>query len=475
MDTIQNYSNYIARISIDATADDIICMELMKAIMDSSLTPIISKHVMALLITPTPDMAATWCPHAAIVRELQRLPNAEMPVKPRVTSRAALSAWVNRNAAYGVRLDIRAELLYLEHHALLAIARTAREAIDAGMFPGTKALAQARRDSTMFPEYVKCPKSVHAPRGKSNKQPVTFTPDIKEFMEDDLTAIMRDRTRYDDLTRSEARRYLNKGKMDHVAYNFLTSHVSSCVPQYADGNIDGFLNDLERHMTLGLTPFTVMTLDEFKMMTDPSPEIGATDLTPLRRALKYGGLDTCLKWLMAKIPQRIGVPGEPRQSMNRHMYKFSDEELEAKARAKATLEKFHWPEESGLRSVVYETVYRYFAGDEKKPGTPKRYVTVSDLYPMVRTSQDGIAKVNVAAITTRAPSIPRIALSLTDHNLRASYIEHFLSTSHLFSRMTGKRFRYLPSSLQVLADEIRIVKEQEQAMKGSVDNHPEIV
>jgi len=82
----------------------------------------------------------------------------------------------------------------------------------------------------MFPEYVKCPKSVHSPRGKSNKQPVTFTPDIKESMEDDLTAIMRDRKRYDDLTRSEARRYLNKGKMDHVAYNFLTSHVSSCDP-----------------------------------------------------------------------------------------------------------------------------------------------------------------------------------------------------------------------------------------------------
>lgn len=141
----------------------------------------------------------------AIVRELQRLPKGEMPVQPNVTSRAELLRWVAKNEPYGARLDKRSGILYMEHHALLSIARTTREAIDAGKFPGTKALAQAKRDSDMFPEYVKCPKSVHTPRGKSNKQPVTFTPDIKESMEDDLTAIMRDRTRYDDLTRPQRR------------------------------------------------------------------------------------------------------------------------------------------------------------------------------------------------------------------------------------------------------------------------------
>lgn len=474
--SMQNQSSRsYATATSDATGDDVVCYELMKSIARSKRTPIISKHVMALLITPTPDMTATWCPHAAIVRELQRLPRGEMPVKPVVSSNRDLLIWVKRNEPYGARIDMRSGLLYLEHMALLAIARTTKEAIDAGKFPGTKALAQARRDSQMFPEYVKCPKSGHRTAEKTGAEPMVPTSEIMEDMRDDLMAITRDRKRYDDLTRSEAGRHLNKARLDHTTFRFLTSQASARIPEHADANIDGFLNDLERHMTLGITPFTVMTPGEFKLEIALHPEIGDTDLTPLRRALKYGDLDTCLRWLKDKTPQRVSASDEPRQSMNRHMHKRTPEELAASSRAKHALSQFHWPEESGLRSVVYETVYRYFAGDEGKPGTPKRYVTVSDIYPRIRTSQDGMSKTDVAIITTRVPSIPRVALSLTEYNIRADYVEHFLSTSHLFSRMTGKRFRYLPSSLQVLADEIRIVKEQEQAMKGSVDNHPEIV
>ena len=122
---MQNQSSRsYATATSDATGDDVVCYELMKSIFRSKRTPIISKHVMALLITPTPDMTATWCPHAAIVRELQRLPRGEIPVKPVVSSNRDLLIWVKRNEPYGARIDMRSGLLYLEHMALLAIART---------------------------------------------------------------------------------------------------------------------------------------------------------------------------------------------------------------------------------------------------------------------------------------------------------------------------------------------------------------
>ena len=115
----------------DTTPDEVLCYELLHLIHTYGQPALVARHVRALLITPTPDMDAVWCPHAAIIRELDASPDKTAYVKikaSRLSNLTALDAWLDRYGhACNARIDRATRRLHLGYDALLVIAHTARE------------------------------------------------------------------------------------------------------------------------------------------------------------------------------------------------------------------------------------------------------------------------------------------------------------------------------------------------------------
>ena len=127
----------------DTTPDEMLCYELLHLIHAQGQPTLVARHVRALLITPTPDMDAVWCPHAAIIRELDASPDKAAHVKikaSRLSNLTALDAWLDRyGQACNARIDRATGRLYLGYDALLVIAHTAREAVIASFTSELKA------------------------------------------------------------------------------------------------------------------------------------------------------------------------------------------------------------------------------------------------------------------------------------------------------------------------------------------------
>ena len=434
-----------SKTTYDATPDEVLCYTLIRLIGNEGHPALVARHAHALLITPTPDMDAMWCPHAAIIRELDASPDKTARVKikaSKLPSLSALDSWLDRyGQACNARIDRATGYLHLGYDALLVIAHTAREAINAGKFPGTKILARAEQDAKQFPDRP-TPSSVKRKHHKKKPKAPPVTPETRALMREHLHMIMTDHRRYHDLTRGRARDFYARRAASPAT--FLTSQESAALEPHKD-------RDFKR-LALRLTDapdadLIAMALNAGFRMPD------AYDLAPLHRALDYGHVEFCAKAITDAYSYEHPIR---QRRTNRFVARLSPAEQQRRDNLIATLSAFVWPEDCGLRAQVYRAV----AIEINESGKP--WFSVSRIAARLGKKADGMTALHTSGIFDTVPTAPPICLQLSAYDVRYAYIRHYLGTSMMFSEDRPARFRYL------LDDTARL-------FEYSVDNTPDLV
>lgn len=427
----------------DTTPDEMLCYELLHLIHTYGQPALVARHVRALLITPTPDMDAVWCPHAAIIRELDASPDKAAHVKikaSRLSNLTALDAWLDRyGQACNARIERATGRLYLGYDALLIIAHTAREAVNAGKFPGSQIMACAERDARQFHEPVR---QEGTRRSYARNKTPEATPETRALMREHLHMIMTDHRRYHDLTRGRARDLYARRAASPAT--FLTSQESAALEPHKDRDFKRLALRLTDAPDADLITLAVNT--GFRM-----PD--AYDLAPLHRALDYGHVEFCAKAITDAYSYEHPIR---QRRTNRFVARLSAAEQQRRDSLIATLSAFVWPEDCGLRAQVYRAV----AIEINESGKP--WFSVSRIAARLGKKADGMTALHTSGIFDTVPTAPPVCLQLSAYDVRYAYTRHYLGTSMMFSEDRPARFRYL------LDDTARL-------LEYSVDNTPDLV
>lgn len=419
--------------TIDANDDDVLCYELIKLIHSFGTAPMTARHIFAMMAVPFPDMRAVWCPHAAIYRELNAIPDGCTVIPAKVSNLPALDSWIKRyGEGHNARLMRSTGKVHLGYDALLLIALTVKHAVEDGKFPGSRMLTFAKRDSAQFPKRLE---NIGRKRNRKpgKAAPTEFTPEQKDLMKEHLSEIMKDTRRYHDITRNRARDLYTKPNVSGV--KFLTSQSSARKPPHKDTEFKRFAERLGQELLgRGLDTLAVQAAINAEFMT---PE--TFDLSPVHRALDYGMIAHCADWV-----ENIGPSKLKRRRINRHLAKLTPTELKKRDDRVALLSTFAWPEDSGLRAHVY----RAAAVQINESGKP--WFSLSKVALRLGKKADGMTLSHPNGILEPVPTAPPVCLVLTPYDVRYAYCRYFLETSPLFAQDTPVRFRYLHRSVEQL-------------------------